>query len=154
MLSIYFGSLENEIYNPDNFFNHAYIEDAWFEDTFTKDMIRDVDKSEVLFPGVIDSPVLGKIPAEKLSGGAKTLILINFYDKKDVVFNISACGDNCSRWLVDIGKRKDVTVTLHHVMRFPQNETFEIKILNTGKIVHDYAECIDEFTMLSFSTEE
>lgn len=41
-------------------------------------MIEDVDKSAVLDSGVIDSPVLGKIPPVGLSGGVKTLILVKF----------------------------------------------------------------------------
>lgn len=41
-------------------------------------MIKDVDQSIVLDSGVIDSPVLGKIPPTGLSGGVKTLILVKF----------------------------------------------------------------------------
>ena len=36
-------------------------------------MMKDVDQSIVLDSGVIDSPVLGKIPPTGLSGGVKTL---------------------------------------------------------------------------------
>lgn len=36
---------------------------------------KDVDKSTVIDSGIIDSPVLGKIPPIGLSGGVKTLIL-------------------------------------------------------------------------------
>ena len=42
-----------------------------------KKMIEDIDKSAVLDSGVIDSPVLGKIPPVGLSGGVKTLILVS-----------------------------------------------------------------------------
>ena len=55
-------------------------------------MIKDVDKSIVLDSGVIDSPVLGKIPPVSLSGGVKTLILMQNDD--ECIFNASACGDN------------------------------------------------------------
>ena len=37
-------------------------------------MIKDVDKSDVIGPQVIDSPVLGGISPRELSGGVKTLI--------------------------------------------------------------------------------
>ena len=43
-----------------------------------KKMVQDVDQSIVLDSGVIDSPVLGKIPPTGLSGGVKTLILVKF----------------------------------------------------------------------------
>lgn len=44
--------------------------------TFVKEMIRAVDKSEVLSSHAIESPVLGIIPTTRLSGGVKALILI------------------------------------------------------------------------------
>ena len=70
-------------------------------------MIRDVDHSEVLDSGVIDSPLLGKIPPTKLSGGVKTLILVRFEPEK--VFNASTCGDNCAKWLLKIAEKEDRT---------------------------------------------
>ncbi len=60
-----------------------------------KEMIQDVDKSTVIDSGIIDSPVLGKIPPIGLSGGIKTLILVKFESVK--VFNASTCGDH--HWL-------------------------------------------------------
>ncbi len=50
---------------------------------FVKEMIRAVDKSEVLSSHAIESPVLGIIPTSKLSGGVKALILV--YKKAGVV---------------------------------------------------------------------
>ena len=97
-------------------------------------MIRDIDSSEVLGSGAVDSPVLGVIAPTSLSGGVKALILI---DKvPDKVFNASNCGDDCAEWLLRIGDKKDVTVNLRHIMHFDR-ETFDIKIINTGEIVHD-----------------
>lgn len=102
-------------------------------------MILDVDKSIVLDSGVIDSPVLGKIPPTALSGGVKTLILIKF--EKEKVFNASACGDNCSRWLLDMSKTEDRTINLRHLMDFGE-EPFTIRILNTGQVVYSMSELV------------
>lgn len=143
MLSIFYGESPNEVFDPDTFFDHTKIEDSWMLDPLVKEMILDVDKSEVLHPKVIESPVFGAMPPYMLSGGVKTLILIYKYDKRDVVFNATACGDNCAKWLLEIGKRKDVLVDLQYVMRFPDGE-FEIKIENTGKIVHNFKEFVNE----------
>ena len=98
-----------------------------------KRQIQDVDHSTVLDSGVIDSPVLGKIPPVQLSGGVKTLILIA--NEPEKVFNASTCGDNCAKWLLKIAENRDVTINLRHLMDFG-NGTFTIRILNTNQIVH------------------
>ena len=47
MLKVYMGGLENEIYNPDMYFNNQY-EDEWITDELAKAMIADVDKCVVI----------------------------------------------------------------------------------------------------------
>ena len=130
MLNIIYGDLEsdNYIFDPDTFFNNTY-EDDWITDDLSKQMILDVDKSMVIGPHLIDSPVLGPISQKELSGGVKTLILINNDEKH--IFNASACGDNCARWLLKIGEMKDVTVRLGYFMDFGDGE-IEIRVDNTG----------------------
>jgi hypothetical protein len=103
-------------------------------------MIRDIDHSEVIDNGVIDSPVLGKIPPLGLSGGVKTLILVLFEPGK--IFNASTCGDNCAKWLLRIAASEDRTVNLRHIMDFG-DEPFEIRIRNTGDVVHSMKELVD-----------
>ena len=103
-------------------------------------MIRDVDRSEVLDSGVIDSPVLGKIPPLGLSGGVKTLILVLFEPRK--IFNASTCGDNCAKWLLKIAADEDRTINLRHIMDFG-TEPFEINILNADTVVHSMREFVD-----------
>ena len=134
MLRIYYGNLEaeNYIFNPDVFFNNTY-EDEWITDSMTKEMIEDVDGSKVIGARLIDSPFLGPIPPERLSGGVKTLILMNF--DRQHIFNASACGDNCASWIFKIGREKDLTIRLGYLMDFGESE-FEIEIMNINKIVH------------------
>jgi len=81
MLKIFYGDMKDSIYNTASYFKYDY-EDDWIVDPFVRDMIYDVDKSIVLDSGVIDSPVLGKIPPTGLSGGVKTLILVKFEKNK------------------------------------------------------------------------
>lgn len=121
------------IYNPPVYFKNTYM-DEWITDDFSREMIKDVDKSIVLDSGVIDSPVLGKIPPVSLSGGVKTLILMQNDDGE--IFNASACGDNCAKWILKIAEKKDLTINLRHVMEFG-DEPFTIKVLNTGEFVHN-----------------
>ena len=109
MLSIYLGNMPEAIYNTAVYFKNDY-EDEWILDPLVKEIILDVDKSKVIDSGVIDSPVLGKIPPLSLSGGVKTLILVRFEPEK--VFNASTCGDNCAKWLLKIAEDEERTVNL------------------------------------------
>lgn len=134
MLSIYLGQMEEAIYYPPAYFNNTY-DDEWITDPLTVEMIKDVDKSEVIGPHLIESPVLGPISVKEISGGVKTLILMAF-DDSGRIFNASACGNNCAKWILEIGKRKDLTINLRHIMNFGKGP-FEIKILNNGEMVQD-----------------
>ena len=58
------------------------------------------------------------------------------FDRSGRIFNASACGDNCAKWILKIGKERDLTINLRHLMDFG-NDDFEIKILNTGDMVHN-----------------
>ena len=138
MLSIYYGPMDWAVYNTALFFKNDY-EDAWIVDPEVREMVRDVDHSEVLESGVIDSPVLGKIPPIGLSGGVKTLILIKFEPQK--IFNASTCGDNCAKWILKLAEKEDRTINLRHLMDFG-GKPFTIKILNTNQIVHSMKELV------------
>ena len=119
------------------YFDNVY-EDEWLEDDLVKEMIRDVDHSEVLTPHIIESPVLGAITPRELSGGVKVLILILKDDS--FIYNMSNCGNNCAKWVLKIAEKKDLTVFLRHIMRFEGE--FEIQIMNTGRIVHNRSEYV------------
>ena len=138
MLHIFYGEMADVIYNTSVYFKNVY-EDEWITDSFTKEMIMDIDKSRVLDNAVIDSPVMGKIAPTSLSGGVNTLILINYEPEK--VFNASACGDNCAKWILKIAQEKELTINLRHIMDFGKG-SFTIHILNTGEIVHNMKELI------------
>ena len=138
MLNVFYGDMPNVIYNTAVYFKNTY-EDAWITEPLSREMIQDVDHSTVLDSGVVDSPVLGKIPPVQLSGGVKTLILVA--NEPDKVFNASTCGDNCAKRLLKIAEEKDVTINLRHLMNFG-SEPFTIRILNTNQIVHSMKELI------------
>lgn len=130
MLHIYFGDMPEAIYNTEVYFKHTY-EEEWLEDDFAKTVIKGVDKSNVLDKHLIQSPVLGMIPPLMLSGGTKTLLLIK--NCPNQVFNASTCGDNCAKYILQIAKKRDVTINLRHVMNFPGS--FEIYVDNDDVIV-------------------
>ena len=137
MLNIFFGELPEAIYDTASYFNNVYLDD-WIEEDFSKSVLRAIDKAEVLSPQAVKTKALGVIPVTSISGGAKTLLLIDHMPKK--VFNASTCGDNCAKWILKIADRhkEDITITLHHLMDFDpahKGNGFEIRIANTGEIV-------------------
>ena len=134
MLNVYFGDMPGAIFNTAVYFKNTY-RDSWITNPLSVQMIKDVDKSDVVSESVIESPVLGSITPLALSGGVKTLMLVNF-DRKHV-FNASTCGDNCAKWLLKIAEKRRVVINLHHVMDFGKGP-FKIKVLNNGKIAVSY----------------
>lgn len=137
MLNIYFGEMPEAIYNTEVYFKNTF-QDEWLKDDFAKDVIKGVDKSEVIDSHLIKSPVLGMIPPTSLSGGAKTLLLIK--NCPNIVFNASTCGDNCAKYILKLAKKEDVTINLRHIMRF--GKKFEAKILNDDVIVKSMEQLI------------
>lgn len=138
MLNIYYGNMPEAIFNTSVYFKNVY-EDEWITDPVAREMILDVDKSVVLDSAVIDSPVMGKIVPTSLSGGVKTLILMR--NERSKVFNASACGDNCAKWILKLAETDDLTINLRHLMDFGEG-TFDIRIINTDQIVHSMRELV------------
>ena len=139
MLKIVFGEAENVFYGPSWFKFNYEIE--WFQDELVQQMLRDVDKTRYVEGHLLESDVLGAIAPEALSGGVKTLISI--YNNPDMIFDATSCGQNCAKWLIEIGKRLDVTVNLKYLMRFGEFEPFEIYICNQKKMISTNKEYIE-----------
>ncbi|MBO5325022.1 MAG: DUF4869 domain-containing protein [Lachnospiraceae bacterium] len=137
MLNIIFGDVEKCIYNTEVYFRNTY-EDDWITSDIAKQIIKDVDKSEVLSANCIESSVLGQITPEILSGGTKTLLLL--INCSEQVFNASTCGDNCAKWILKIAEEKDITIRLGHIMKF--DEPFKIRVVNSNKTVSSMEELI------------
>ena len=129
MLSIYLGEMAEAVYYPPVYFDNCY-EDEWLTKPLAVNMVKDVDKLEVV----------GPISVNELSRGVKTLMLMAF-DESGKVFNASACGDNCAKWILAIARQKDLTINLRHIMDFGE-VTFEARILNTGEMVHNMKEFV------------
>ena len=138
MLNIFFGEMPDAIYDTSSYFNNTYL-DCWLEDDFSITVIKEIDHAIVLSPQAVNSKALGVIPVTSLSGGVKTLLLIDHEPQK--IFNASTCGDNCAKWLLKIAESEDRTINLLHLMDFGP-ESFSIHILNTNQIVHSMEELV------------
>ena len=141
MLNIIYGDNEYFINDVDTYFYNTYNK-KWLTDEFSIQMIKDVDKSEVISENLIVSPVLGNISPDLLSSGVKTLILIN--NVKNKIFNASNCGDTCAKWILKIAESKNITINLNHIMHFgKKNFEIKVKILNSNKLVKNMKELIE-----------
>lgn len=149
MLKIWYYSGTEYMEDAPAYFDNVY-EDEWIEDEFVKAMIQDVDHSKVISAHVIESPVFGAITPSGLSGGVKVLILMLKDDS--FIYNMSNCGDNCAEWILKIARKKNLTVYLQHIFRFTGE--FEIKIMNTGNIVHNPEEYVAELLKVEAMQDE
>ena len=138
MLNIYYGEMPEAIYNTAVYFKNTY-RDRWITKPLSVEMIKDVDKSDVVGPNLIESPFLGPISPLQLSGGVKTLILID--NDRNHVFNASTCGDNCAKWILKMAEKRKVVINLRHLMDFGKVD-FKIKVLNNGSIAKNMEELI------------
>ena len=140
MLNVYFVDMPEAIYDTKIYFNNT-CKDSWITKQLSREMIKAVDRSDVIDERTIHSPVFGNIDLKKLSGGVKTLMLIA-YDKTKI-FNASKCGDNCAEWVLKIAEKQKIIINLRHLMDFGEGE-FKIKVLNTGKIVKNMGDLVLE----------
>lgn len=140
MLSIYYGEMPEAIFDTATYFRNVY-KPSWITSSLSVEMIQDVDKSKVISGSVIDSPYLGMITPEQLSGGVKTLILID--KDRNHIFNASTCGDNCAKWILKMAEKRKVVINLRHLMDFGKGP-FNIFVMNSGKKVHTSLELLNE----------
>lgn len=114
MLYLYYGWDKEPNLSVDGYFKNNYMPE-WLDIQIVKDMIQDIDKSTVRSRECIDSPYLGQIPPERLSGGVKALMLMMYDD--DFYTDLIVIGNNCSKWLGEISKTRDIRacITGYHL---------------------------------------
>lgn len=146
MLNIIYGTplqlekeYDNFIYDTRMYFDNTY-DDNWITSDFSKEVIKDVDKSEVLDKNCIMSYYDEQIPPTLLSGGVKSLLLMK-YDN-EIIVNASTCGDNCIKWILKIAEEQDLTVVLLHNMIF--GDGIRVKVVNSNKIIDNNYDLIME----------
>ncbi len=141
MLNIWFSEspydvpFDEYISQPDPWFDNQGGEE-FITGALEREMIKAIDKSEVISCNLIQSPILGAIPPSYLSGTVKTLVLINNFPEK--IFNANAMGNLAAPWLLKIAEQKDIRIRLGYIMKF--EEPFKIRILNSDTIVDSYKE--------------
>lgn len=106
-----------------------------------KKIVEFIDRSEVLYPGVIKSPVLGYIPPEKLSGGCKHVLLAW---QGNYLHQSARMGENCVEPLLWVAKDKDIYLRCTTVFLgfFEQFDSGLFYSLEEGRVIQnprDYA---------------
>lgn len=90
----------------------------------------------------------GFISPDKLSGGCKVLLLMLCEDaRNELIFNNTACGGNCDKFLEEIVRTYDVNLFLGRFY-IPLKDGFHaegVKFMKSGLIVHSTDDFIDEF---------
>lgn len=151
MVSVYFGYDNNAVLNVDAYFDHAF-KNEWLRDKVVQKMIKDIDNSDVLSEYCIQSPVLGQIPPEKLSGGVKACILLWLLD--DIVVDLTACGENCEDWLVYIFNNKDkVRVSMSGYDLTFKNKSIYGVCENDNSSIRDYNDWIIKMCEMAGESE-
>lgn len=141
--------VENRIAEVSNYFDAQY-EVGWFSSQLAKDIIKGIDDTEYIKGEYLESPVLGGISPRDLSTGCKaTLLLLN---EDNIVVSGERFGDNCAEWILKIAELKDITISLHHVLKFP--EPFRIKCINTGNILTTYKDYVNEMVEVGLQEED
>lgn len=141
MLRIHIKGFEEDcIRNVTGYFNFNKKKE-WFNQPRVKEIIKNIDDTVAVKDEYLESPIFGGISPERLSCGCKAVILIEVLEGVNVY--ATKCGDNCVPDIIEIASRKDLTITLHHPMRFPDD--FNAYIIDTSKYVHSRKEFIDEY---------
>lgn len=146
MLNVIIGRPEGEVYETARYFD-ALFEEEWMNHDIIKDIIKDIDKSEMVSSRLIQNDTYGSFFPKDLSDGTKTLILmLNF---PDMIFNGSQCGDNCCKWMIKVGELVSPIIAVHHIHKFSKDAEFEIRILNDNSIVRNSEEYFEKFLEVS-----
>ena len=152
MLHIRFERSPNTFLGASKYFDY-HFEEAWFDDPLVRQIIQDIDKSTVVMGCVIRSPVLGIMPPQWLSSGAKTLILM--LKEPEHEFYCTNIGDNCGPWIIRIGKMHDITVVFTRIFLLHPPEERDVADINgicdfNGIKIDsmvDYMTAYDDFVM-------
>ena len=121
MLYISFGSEKklvedypDIIVDIDIWFKYKF-KPSWLEGDFVKDMVKNIDNSDIVSPYCIESPIFGQISPDRLSRGVKALIVIL---NTDFIVWAGSMDDNCFPYIIEMSKFKDVHLGIGHTIYF------------------------------------
>lgn len=139
MLITWFGFIPKELktyeWDPESYFN-TFAEESWFNDEWTKNVIRVIDDSECFGMYNIKSKILGGINYQQISAGSKLLIAAKF---GKAIFNGNRMGDNCHPLMIELAKEQDIYISLTYYPTHDVKE-FDALIVNNMLYTHSFEE--------------
>lgn len=109
MLKIYFGNMKDAILSGDGYFD-SIVDTKIIVTPIGREIIKSIDKGDVVSENNIIIPVYGGIPPERLSGGTKSLLSLASDNR--IILDLACMGNNCFSSLskvVELSK-EDITV--------------------------------------------
>lgn len=144
MLHLYIGENGKALKYPNNWFMNAFPRE-FLNTPLAKEIVLGIDKSELESPNAVLSPYLGRVGIDKLSTGARQVLIACFTDK---VIDLVHCGDNCLSYIKKRSIDKDIYVTTTRwVNLFDKNDNLNVQVVidNSGVVVRDFLSYFDEF---------
>lgn len=133
MLNIKFGiTPDRVILNTTEYFLYDMDWQSIMLTDFTKRVVRDIDQSEVISARIIESPVLGAITPEELSGGVKAILIAMYKDDDGMELMLERMGENCYPFLYEVGRLKDIVVHTELLPIFDFSSGLSVRVTNTG----------------------
>jgi hypothetical protein len=119
-------------------------------------MVKDVDETELVSSKLAYDYMGDAMHPRDLSSGVKCLILM--YKVDCVLINGNKMGNNCAKWLIEIGKLRDCYMTLAYYMAFnrylkSKDSEFVVEVINRKIITRTFSEYKKLFTNVYSSGE-
>lgn len=129
---------------------HRNKEKDWFNRQDVKDIILGIDKTIAVKDEYMESPVYGGMSPDHLSSGCKAVIMLAVLDNINIY--ATRCGDNCVPYILKIAEKKDITITLHHCMDFP--DKFNAYLIEPDKYISSMEEFVIEYYKYKHKIED
>lgn len=142
MLTIHIYGFEKDCIKDVTGYFNLFKKKEWFHNENVKRIIKNIDNTIAVKDEYMESPVFGGMSPVGLSTGCKAVILMEVLERPNIY--ATKCGDNCVPDILEISRRKDITITLHHPMVFPK-DGFTAYIVDTDTTIHTQKEFINEF---------
>ena len=130
MLNFRWGHTKETVRNFHVLFDD-YVQNEWLNHPFVKEMVKAIDKTDIIKDRYIESPIFGAISPRELSGGVKGIILMMFEPERE--YYGEQFGNNCAEWILKVADMHDINMGFRHFMEFP--EPFKLRIVNDGSII-------------------